>query len=62
MIGSVYDDESDNIGHLTGIIANQQSVINPDEADKSTHFVHLCNQASVSRSHGTSSLPSGANV
>ncbi|KAJ2892307.1 hypothetical protein MKZ38_010010 [Zalerion maritima] len=34
-------------GHLAGIIANQQPVINPDEADKSTHFIHLCNQSRI---------------
>lgn len=35
------------VGHLTGIIGNQQPVINPEEADKSTQFVHLCNQMCV---------------
>jgi len=34
-------------GHLTGIIANQQPVIYPEEADKSTQFVHMCNQMKV---------------
>ncbi|KIW77811.1 hypothetical protein Z517_07644 [Fonsecaea pedrosoi CBS 271.37] len=34
-------------GHLTGIIANQRPIISPDESDKSTQFVHLCNQMKV---------------
>jgi acetyl-CoA carboxylase carboxyltransferase component len=32
------------IGHLTGIIANQNPVILPDESDKGTQFIRLCNQ------------------
>ncbi|KAG0648041.1 acetyl-CoA carboxylase [Hyphodiscus hymeniophilus] len=31
-------------GHLTGIIANQNPVILPNESDKATHFIRLCNQ------------------
>ncbi len=34
-------------GHLTGIIANQQPIINPSESDKSTQFIHLCNQSRI---------------
>ncbi|OQV08555.1 Carboxyl transferase domain-containing protein [Cladophialophora immunda] len=34
-------------GHLTGIIANQRPIISPDESDKSTQFVHICNQMKV---------------
>lgn len=35
-------------GHLTGIIANQHPVILPNESDKATHFIGLCNQGQVS--------------
>ncbi|TVY37818.1 putative methylcrotonoyl-CoA carboxylase beta chain, mitochondrial [Lachnellula subtilissima] len=31
-------------GHLTGIIANQTPIILPNEADKATQFIRLCNQ------------------
>ncbi|KAH6664259.1 propionyl-CoA carboxylase beta chain, partial [Halenospora varia] len=31
-------------GHLTGIIANQNPVILPNESDKATQFIRLCNQ------------------
>lgn len=34
-------------GHLCGIIANQQPIINPEESDKATSFIHLCNQARI---------------
>jgi acetyl-CoA carboxylase carboxyltransferase component len=32
-------------GHLCGILANQCPIINPAESDKSTQFIHLCNQS-----------------
>jgi acetyl-CoA carboxylase carboxyltransferase component len=32
------------LGHLTGIIGNQHPVILPNESDKATHFIGLCNQ------------------
>jgi acetyl-CoA carboxylase carboxyltransferase component len=35
-------------GRLTGIIANQHPVILPNESDKATHFIGLCNQGQVS--------------
>ncbi|TVY17575.1 putative mitochondrial methylcrotonoyl-CoA carboxylase beta chain [Lachnellula arida] len=31
-------------GHLTGIIGNQTPIILPNEADKATQFIRLCNQ------------------
>jgi acetyl-CoA carboxylase carboxyltransferase component len=31
-------------GHLIGIIANQTPIINPQESDKATSFIRLCNQ------------------
>ncbi|EON63136.1 hypothetical protein W97_02363 [Coniosporium apollinis CBS 100218] len=31
-------------GHLTGVIANQHPVILPNESDKATQFIRLCNQ------------------
>ncbi|KAH8587361.1 propionyl-CoA carboxylase beta chain [Bisporella sp. PMI_857] len=31
-------------GHLTGIVANQHPVIFPNESDKATQFIKLCNQ------------------
>jgi acetyl-CoA carboxylase carboxyltransferase component len=34
-------------GHLTGIIANQHPVILPNDSDKATHFIGLCNQGRV---------------
>ena len=34
-------------GHLCGIIANQRPIINPAESDKSTQFIHLCNQSNI---------------
>lgn len=34
-------------GHLCGIIANQRPIINPAESDKSTQFIHLCNQSRI---------------
>lgn len=33
-----------SLGHLMGIIANQHPVILPNESDKATHFIGLCNQ------------------
>jgi len=36
-----------NAGHLTGIIANAQPVIFVPEANKTTQFIKLCNQANV---------------
>jgi acetyl-CoA carboxylase carboxyltransferase component len=32
-------------GHLVGIIANGQPVINPKEADKAMQFIRNCNHA-----------------
>jgi len=34
-------------GYLTGIIANAQPVIFVPEANKTTQFIKLCNQASI---------------
>lgn len=34
-------------GHTVGILANQRPIINPAESDKSTHFIHLCNQSNI---------------
>ncbi|KAH0041901.1 beta subunit of 3-methylcrotonyl-CoA carboxylase, partial [Aureobasidium melanogenum] len=34
-------------GHLVGCIANKSPVINMDESDKSTNFIHLCNQSNT---------------
>jgi len=36
--------DEDYQGHLVGVIANRTPVINMDESDKSTSFIHLCNQ------------------
>jgi acetyl-CoA carboxylase carboxyltransferase component len=35
------------IGHLTGIIANAQSVIFVPEANKTTQFIKLCNSSNT---------------
>lgn len=38
-----------NLGFPVGIIANQLSVINPNEAAKATQFIRTCNQQYVNR-------------